>query len=72
MNNLIQTGTPLVIKELIKEQVIELAENILIKRMYGEVIWEEHPNGDFIFTEKAQDIFNELVDQLEGVVYDKT
>lgn len=72
MNNLIQTGTPLVIKELIKEQVTELAENILIKRMYGEVIWEEQPNGDFIFTEKAQDIFNDLVDQIEDVVYDKT
>ena len=52
----------------IKSLICELAERETITAMANEVIHVTAENGDVLYTDEAQDVFNDLYDELEELV----
>ena len=56
----------------LKEQIVDLAESMVLYNLPPTAfMWVEQPNGDFAFSEEAQDLFNSYVDELGGLVFEK-
>lgn len=48
---------------MINDEVVELAERLTLKKVENAFV--KQANGDYIFTEKAQEIFNNFLEELQ-------
>jgi len=56
-----------------EEQFVELAATIAgawLEDAYLDNVWTEVDNGDEVYTEDAQDRFNDIYDRVQNIVYE--